>query len=142
LPLRVKRSGGLACSYQRTQHRAPGEAAAHRLQKHEVALLDAPVARSGGQRQRDGGSRRIAVLVDGDDDLLRADMPSFLAEPSMMRLLAWCGTSQSMSSAENPVASKAPSITSVIMPTACLKTSRPSMRRWPTVPVVDGPPST
>lgn len=37
---------------------------------------------------------------------------------------------------------EAASITSVIMPTACLKTSRPSIRRWPTVPVVDGPPST
>ena len=32
--------------------------------------------------------------------------------------------------------------TSVIMATACLKTSRPSMRRWPTVRVEDGPPST
>ena len=30
----------------------------------------------------------------------------------------------------------------VIMPTACLNTSRPSMRRWPTVWVEDGPPST
>ena len=33
-------------------------------------------------------------------------------------------------------------MTSVIMPTACLKTSRPSILRCPTVPVVDGPPST
>ncbi len=29
-------------------------------------------------------------------------MPSFLAEPSMMRRLAWCGTSQSRSSAVGP----------------------------------------
>ncbi len=41
-----------------------------------------------------------------------------------------------------PVALKASTITSVIMPTACLNTSRPSMRRWPTVWVEDGPPST
>ena len=61
----------------------------------------------------------------------------------MMRLLAWCGTNQSRSSAVIAgFGEYVASMTSVIMPTACLKTSRPSMRRWPTVPVVDGPPST
>ena len=40
------------------------------------------------------------------------------------------------------MALNASTITSVIMPTACLKTSRPSIRRWPTVWVEDGPPST
>ena len=60
----------------------------------------------------------------------------------MMRLLAWCGTNQSMSSAVMPACAKVSSMTSVIMPTACLNTSRPSIRRWPTVPVVEGPPST
>src|SRR5882672_11209417 len=47
-----------------------------------------------------------------------------------------------MSSAVAPVALNASTITSVIMPTACLNTSRPSIRRWPTVWVEDGPPST
>ena len=42
-------------------------------------------------------------------------MPSLWALPSMMRLLAWCGTNQSMSSAVLPVASNASSITSVII---------------------------
>jgi hypothetical protein len=41
-----------------------------------------------------------------------------------------------------PVALNASLITSVIIETACLKTSLPSMRRWPTVWVEDGPPST
>src|SRR3954447_12971049 len=67
---------------------------------------------------------------------------SLCAEASMMRLLAWCGTNQSMSSAVMPEALNASTITSVIMPTACLNTSRPSIRRCPTVPVEDGPPST
>src|SRR6202035_205223 len=67
---------------------------------------------------------------------------SLCAEASMIRLLAWCGTNQSISSAEVPVALKASTITSVIMPTACLKTSRPSIRRYPTVRVEDTPPST
>src|ERR1044072_3150146 len=60
----------------------------------------------------------------------------------MIRLLAWCGMNQSMSSADVPVALKASTITSVIIPTACLNTSRPSMRRWPTVCEDDGQTST
>src|SRR3979490_585205 len=47
-----------------------------------------------------------------------------------------------MSSAVMPEALNASTITSVIMPTACLNTSRPSILRWPTVWVEDGPPST
>src|ERR1700704_2036384 len=54
---------------------------------------------------------------------------SLCAEASMIRLLAWWGTNQSMPSAVVPVASKASTITSVIMPTACLNTSRPSILR-------------
>src|SRR5436853_536281 len=69
-------------------------------------------------------------------------MPSFTADASMMRLLAWCGTNQSISAALYPVAMNESWITSVIIATACLNTSRPSMRKWPTVPVVLGPPST
>jgi len=37
---------------------------------------------------------------------------------------------------------EAASTTSVIIATAWRNTSRPSMRKWPTVPVEDGPPST
>src|SRR5262245_10206110 len=55
--------------------------------------------------------------------------PSFLATPSMMRLLAWCGTNQSMSSAAKPDCASAPSTASEMAPTAARNTSRPSMRR-------------
>src|SRR5580704_10573291 len=61
---------------------------------------------------------------------------------SMIRKLAWCGTSQSMSAPVRPLAASASSTASDRCCTAWRNASRPSIRRWPVVPVEDGPPST
>ena len=45
------------------QHRTPCEAAAHRLEQHQVALLDAAVGDGDGERQRHGSGRRVAVKL-------------------------------------------------------------------------------
>src|SRR5690606_38141439 len=55
------------------ENRTPGEAAAHRLEQHEVALPDATVGDGRAERQRHRGGRGVAVQVDGDDDLVPGD---------------------------------------------------------------------
>src|SRR6202023_2703500 len=55
------------------QQGAPGEAAAHRLEQDEIALLDASIGPSDRERQRDRRRRRIAVLFHGADDLFWID---------------------------------------------------------------------
>jgi hypothetical protein len=59
-----------------------------------------------------------------------------------MRLLAWCGTTQSTSSALWPAAASVSLSTSARLTTAWRNTSLPFIRSLPTVPVVEGPPST
>ena len=99
------------------QHRAPGEAAAHGFQQHQIALLDAAV---GTATDSASGIEAAEVLPCRSTvtTTFSGAMPSLCAEPSMIRLLAWCGTNQSMSSALLPVALKASSTTSVIIATA------------------------
>ena len=53
--------------------------------------------------------------------------PSFFAVAAMMRMFAWCGTSQSMSAAVMPLASSAWSTVSPSFWTAVRKTSRPAI---------------
>ena len=64
------------------------------LDHYDIAALDAAVAHGDVQGERDRGRRRIAMAFDGRHHLSGA-MPSFSAEASMMRQLAWCGTNQS-----------------------------------------------
>src|SRR5437868_8087968 len=68
--------------------------------------------------------------------------PSFLAVASRIRAFAWCGTTQSTSADVKPAAASTSLSTSARLMTAWRKTSRPFIRSLPTVPVVDGPPST
>ena len=71
-----------------------------------------------------------------------------LAEPAgdvgaeLIGRFAWCGTSQSMSAPVRPLAASASSTASARRCTACRNTSLAVHRRWPVVPVDDGPPST
>src|SRR5207245_1353361 len=44
--------------------RAPGETAAHRLQKYEIAAFDAAIRDSVGERKRDRSRRRVAVAIE------------------------------------------------------------------------------
>src|SRR5690349_385429 len=55
------------------ERRSPREAAAHRLQHDEVAVLDAAVADGVVERERNGRRGRVAVPADGRNDLLLAD---------------------------------------------------------------------
>src|SRR4029078_6408 len=68
--------------------------------------------------------------------------PSFLAVASRIRAFAWCGTTQSTCAAVSPASSSTSFSTSARFTTACGNTSRPFIRSLPTVPVVEGPPST
>ena len=52
------------------QHRAPGEAAADPFEQHGVARLDLAAAHRFVECQRNRRGRRVAVLVDRDDQLL------------------------------------------------------------------------
>src|SRR3546814_3914360 len=52
------------------QRRAPGESTAERLEQQQLATLDLSGADCLVQRQRHRARRRVAVLVDGDDDAL------------------------------------------------------------------------
>src|SRR6185369_6201805 len=71
-----------------------------------------------------------------------AGRPNFWAVASRIRWFAWCGTTQSTSAAVRPAASSTSFITSARLTTAWRNTSRPFIRSLPTVPVVEGPPST
>ncbi len=53
---------------------------------------------------------------------------SFFATAWMMRMLAWCGTSQSMADFASPFFSSTSSTEAPSMFTATLKVSRPAMR--------------
>src|SRR3546814_11347011 len=57
--------GGSSVTQQR---RAPGESTAERLEQQQLATLDLSGADCLVQRQRHRARRRVAVLVDGDDD--------------------------------------------------------------------------
>src|SRR5439155_3230902 len=74
--------------------------------------------------------------------VLSRGRPSLRPTASMIRVFAWCGTSQSISLGSRPLAANASSTTSLRCCTACRNTSRPSIRRQPAVPVEEGPPST
>ncbi|PAV68946.1 hypothetical protein WR25_16046 [Diploscapter pachys] len=50
---------------------SPREAAAHGLQYHNLARLDAPIARRRIQRERHRRGGGVGVAIDGHDDLLR-----------------------------------------------------------------------
>src|SRR5689334_395036 len=63
--------------------------------------------------------------------------PSFFAVASRIRALAWCGTTQSTSAEVRPAAASTSLRTSARLTTAWRKTSRPFMRSFPTVPVVE-----
>ena len=65
---------------------------------------------------------------------------SFFAVPSMMRIFAWCGTSQSISEGFSPFFSIASVTTSDIRRTAWMKTFLPSITTNPASRVVAGPP--
>ena len=77
------------------QRRAPGQAAAQRLHQHQVAALDAAVA--GTPRPAPAGSRRPRCWRGGPPSPPPAPAAGRACLPiaSMMRRLAWCGTSQS-----------------------------------------------
>ena len=122
--------------------RAPCKAAAHRFEHDHVAALDPPVANRGVERQRNRGRRSVGMLVDRDHDLRRRKPELSCAVASRIRALAWCGTTQSTSSAVRPAASSTSFSTSARLTTAWRNTSRPFIRSLPTVPVVEGPPST
>ena len=87
---------------------------------------------------------RVAGLVPGSLSLILADVlpwsatvettlcssrPSFSATADRMRWLAWCGTNQSMSVTAMPACAAAARTLSEILPTACLNTWLPTMRR-------------
>ena len=56
------------------QRRTPGKTAAHRLQQHQIALLDASVPHGDANRKRNRGSRSVAMQIDGQHHLLRCNM--------------------------------------------------------------------
>src|SRR6266498_911345 len=55
----------------RTERGAPGEAAADALQQHALPDADLPGANELVERQGHRGGRSIAMMVDGDDQLLQ-----------------------------------------------------------------------
>ena len=70
------------------ERRTPGKSAAHRFQKHEIALLDAPIPHRDRQRQRYRCRRSVAVKVDGQHHLLRGNMKFVRGSVDEIRLLA------------------------------------------------------
>src|SRR6478672_8610684 len=52
------------------EDRAPSKAAAHGFHQHEIAFLDAMLLKRLIERQRNRGSRGVAVPVERDHDLL------------------------------------------------------------------------
>ena len=56
------------------QGRAPGEAAADAFEHQRVALADLAVAHRRVERERDRRGRRVAVLVDGNDELVERQL--------------------------------------------------------------------
>src|SRR5947209_8566445 len=56
---------------------SPCEATPHRFDHDEIALFDPAIGMGLCKRQRDRGSRGIAMAVDGDDDFLRCDTKLF-----------------------------------------------------------------
>ena len=122
--------------------RAPGKAAAHRFEHDQVAALDPPVAHRGVERQRNRGRRGVGMRSTVTTTL-SGGRPSLRAVASRIRALAWCGTTQSTSlDVEGRRRPALRSSTSARLTTAWRNTSRPFMRSLPTVPVVEGPPST
>jgi hypothetical protein len=122
------------------QRRAPGQAAADRLQQQEVAALDAAVIHRLRQGQRHRGGRGVGVAIHRHHH----------AFPRQAELLAhgvddadvgWCGTRNLTASRSRPLASSASSTTAASLVTACLNTSRPAIFRMPVPPVVPAPPS-
>src|SRR5438105_6813266 len=68
--------------------------------------------------------------------------PNFFAVASRIRAFAWWGTTQSTSAGPRPAPSSTSPMTPARLTTAWRNTSRPFILNLPTVPVVDGPPST
>src|SRR5450755_1798824 len=56
------------------ERRAPGEAAADALEQHRVAALDLARTHRFVERQRHRCSRRVAVPVDGGDELFGSEL--------------------------------------------------------------------
>ena len=56
------------------QNGAPGQAASDRSQQKILSCLDATVTDSGINSQRNGCRRRIAVLIDGDNNFFRGNI--------------------------------------------------------------------
>src|SRR5712664_2220865 len=54
------------------QHSAPGKAAANAFHHDVLARLDTTIPHADVERHRNGGCRRVAVLIDGDNHLVHA----------------------------------------------------------------------
>ncbi len=79
------------------QDRAPGEAAAHAFEHQRVALLDALPLRTAWSSASGIEAAEVLPCSSTVTTSLSNGSFSFLAVPCMMRMLAWCGISQSMS---------------------------------------------
>ena len=79
------------------QRRAPREAAADRLPAaHCGPALMRPSRTAVVERQRDRRRRRVAMTIDRDDHFFHARCPVSSRSTARMRMLAWCGISQSI----------------------------------------------
>ena len=122
--------------------RAPGKSAAHRFQHDDVAALDSAILHRGVERQRNRCRRRVGVPVDRDHDLFgrQAELLRGGVEDSRIGLVR--NDPVDVVGRSGPAADSTSLSTSARLTTAWRNTSRPFMRSLPTVPVVDGPPST
>src|SRR5262245_57714268 len=71
------------------QRRAPGEAAAHRLEHHQIAALDAAIGDRVGERQRNRCGRGVAVAVERKHDLFgrKAELASDAVDDPLVGLM-------------------------------------------------------
>ena len=79
---------------------APNDHEQQQRAGHDPSLRDGLI-----ERERDRRGRRVAVAIDVDHHR-SIGMPACFAVASMMRMLAWCGTSRSIWSAVTPARRK------------------------------------